>query len=138
MGSTDSVVPFFPGDLTRRWTRRHPGRSDSLFWWENPEEYPYYGNWQMRMVDDIGTAGGVVVDYDEDGRMIHWLEPNWADHVLSLLFYKILVRAWSGTKSFFSRSSNAFGGDVFTLRTLKATVTLLPICSVTSPYMGVA
>ena len=135
VGSTDSVYTFFPGDLNGDGRDDVLGGSDSLYWWENPENPDW--NWQIRLVDDISAFGGAVVDYDKDGKNdIICLEPDWGDDVLRLLCYKNLGEGLVWDRIVLFETGNAFGGDVFTLQDIEGDGYLTATIFVTSP-MGV-
>jgi hypothetical protein len=66
VGSADSIVTIFAGDLNGDGLDDAIGGGTSLYWWENPND-PNQA-WQKRVIDTISLMGGAVVDYDGDGE----------------------------------------------------------------------
>ena len=66
IGSADSILTIFAGDLNSDGLDDAIGGATSLYWWENPND-PNQA-WEKRVIDTISLTGGAVVDYDGDGK----------------------------------------------------------------------
>ena len=98
VGSADSIVTIFAGDLNGDGLDDAVGGADSLFWWENPDDPNQ--EWQKRFIEKIYLAGGVVTDYDGDGNNdIICMQNDYVNWSANLLLYKNLGNGLAWDKS---------------------------------------
>ncbi len=65
VGSADSIVTIFAGDLNGDGLDEAIGGGTSLYWWENPNDPNQ--TWEKRSIESVNVVSGSVIDYDEDG-----------------------------------------------------------------------
>ena len=65
IGSADSILTIFAGDLNGDGLDDAIGGATSLYWWENPND-PNQA-WQKRLIENVNVVSGAVIDYDDDG-----------------------------------------------------------------------
>jgi hypothetical protein len=98
IGSADSILTIFAGDLNDDGLDDAIGGATSLYWWENPND-PNQA-WQKRVIDTISLTGGVVVDYDGDGKNdIVCMNNDYLNDSARLQFYRNLGDGLTWTKS---------------------------------------
>lgn len=98
IGSADSILTIFAGDLNSDGLDDAIGGATSLYWWENPND-PNQA-WEKRVIDTISLTGGAVVDYDGDGKNdIICMNNDYLNDSARLQFYRNLGGGLTWTKS---------------------------------------
>jgi hypothetical protein len=113
VGSADSIVTIFAGDLNGDGLDDAIGGATSLYWWENPND-PNQA-WEKRLLDQCFLKGGAVIDYDSDGEndviCVHDVNAMG-----QLTFYKNLGDGLAWSKSILYQSDWFSGANCFTLQ----------------------
>jgi hypothetical protein len=113
VGSADSILTIFAGDLNGDGLDDAIGGATSLYWWENPNDPNQV--WEKRLLDQCFLKGGAVIDYDGDGEndviCVHDVNAMG-----QLTFYKNLGEGLAWSKSILYQSDWFSGVNCFTLQ----------------------